>query len=139
MRKFLTLPVIALTLVATPALAQQRKPAPDLDHAAAMLRNPAVQDGLTAVVAQLADAFLQTRVGPLAALTDPRADVRPEDTLGDVVRRDDPAFDRRLRDNTRRTLGQAGAALGRAAALSKELEATAARLRAALRGLDARD
>ena len=104
-----------------------------------MLGNPAVQDGLSGIVAQLADAFLQTRVGPLAALTDPRADVRPDDTLGDVVRRDDPAFDRRLRDNTRRTLGQAGAALGGAAAMNRELQAAAARLRATLRQFDRRD
>lgn len=139
MRKILTLSAVAAILVATPALAQPRGPAPrdlgrgmDLDRAGAMLSNPMVQDGAAAIIAEFADALLQTRVGPLAALTDPRDDVRPGDTLGDLARRDDPYFDRRLRDNSKRVVGAAGAALGAAGQMSRELEATAARLRAVM-------
>lgn len=147
MRKFLTLSALAATLIAAPAFAQGRGPAPrdhgrdlargmDLDRAGAMLSNPMVQDGAAAIIAEFADALLQTRVGPLAALTDPRDDVRPGDTLGDLARRDDPYFDRRLRDNSKRAVGAAGAALGAAGQMNRELEATAARLRAVMSKLD---
>lgn len=135
MRKLLVPSILALAVMASPAAAQDRRPAPrgmDLDRAGAMLSNPMVQDGAAAIIADFADALLQTRVGPLAALTDPRDDVRPGDTLGDLARRDDPYFDRRLRDNSKRLVGAAGAALGAAGQMSRELEATAARLRAVM-------
>ena len=132
MRNLLALPLIAASLIATPALAQDRGPALrnlDADKAAILLSNPAVQDGLAALIGQFADAFLETRVGPMAALTDPRDDVRSNDTLRDVLRRDDPDFDRRLRADTRRSLAIAGGAARGAAEMSRELKATAERLR----------
>lgn len=132
MRTPLLFTALAITLGATPALAQDRGRMlrdMDADKAAALLSNPTVQDGLTALIGQFADAFLDTRVGPMAALTDRRDDVRPNDTLHDVLRRDDPDFDRRLRDNTRRSLALAGGAARGAAEMSRELKATAERLR----------
>lgn len=132
MRTPLLFTALAITLGATPAVAQDRGRMlrdMDADKAAALLSNPAVQDGLTALIGQFADAFLDTRVGPMAALTDPRDDVRPNDTLHDVLRRDDPDFDRRLRNNTRRSLALAGGAARGAAEMSRELKATAERLR----------
>lgn len=135
MRNLFALPLIAASLIATPALAQERVREHrdlDVDKAATLLANPAVQDGLAALIGQFTDAFLQTRVGPMAALTDPRDDVRSSDTLHDVIRRDDPDFDRRLRSNTRRSLAVAGGAVRGAAEMSRELRATADRLRAVL-------
>ena len=134
MRRLFVLPLLAAAFAATPALAQARLPhrAPDLDQAGKMLSNPAVQDGLTDIIAQFADAFLQTRVGPVAMLTDRRDDIREDDTLGDVIRRDNPDFDRRLHDNTRRTLATTGRALRGASEMERELKATTARLQALL-------
>lgn len=132
MRIRLILPLAAVALAATPAAAQDRARGlgdVNADQAAALLSNPAVQDGLAAMIGQFADAFLQTRVGPMAALTDPRDDVRSSDTLRDVLRRDDPYFDERLRDDSRRAVGTAAAAARGAAAMNRELKATAERLR----------
>lgn len=139
MRIRLALPFVAAALVASPALAQDRGPGlrdMDADRAAALLSNPAVQDGLAAVLSQFTDAFLETRVGPMAALTNPRDDVRSSDTLRDVLRRDDPDFDRKLRRNTRRSLAIAGGAARGAAEMSRELRATTERLRAVLDRVD---
>ena len=135
MRKFLILPLAAAALVATPALAQDRRPSlrdMDADQAAALLQNPAVQAGLADIVGQFADAFLQTRVGPMAMMTEPRDGVRPSDTLGDVMRRNDPDFDRKLRDGTRRSMKMAGGAAVAGIEMSRELRATAERLRRVL-------
>lgn len=138
MRIHLILPLAAVALVASPAAAQNRAGLRDLDadKAAALLSNPAVQDGLAALIGQFTDAFLQTRVGPMAALTDPRDDVRSNDTLRDVLRRDDPHFDERLRNNTRRSLATAGAAARGAADMNRELKATAERLRRVIDQVD---
>lgn len=138
MRIRLIVPFAAVALAATPALAQDRAGLRNMDpdKAAALLSNPAVQDGLTALIGQFADAFLQTRVGPMAALTDPRDDVRSNDTLRDILRRDDPYFDERLRDNTRRSLALVGGAARGAAAMNRELKATAERLRRVIDQVD---
>lgn len=138
MRIALSFTALSLALVATPAAAQDRGALRNIDaeKAAALLSNPAVQDGLVALIGQFTDAFLQTRVGPMAALTDPRDDVRPNDTMRDVLRRDDPYFDERLRDNTRRSVATAGAAARGAADMSRELKATAERLRRVIDQVD---
>lgn len=134
MRILLSFAAVSLVLAAAPAAAQDRAALRNLDadQAAALLSNRAVQDGLAALIGQFSDAFLETRVGPMAALTDPRDDVRANDTLRDVLRRDDPYFDERLRDNTRRSLATAGAAARGAADMNRELKATAERLRRVL-------
>lgn len=121
--------ILASLFLATPALAQERDPA----DVARALQNPAVQEGAAAGVGQLVDILLDTRVGALAALGDP--DVRPGDTLRDVKRREDPAFEARLRRDTRRTVEQAGVVAGGVAAGTAELRRTADRLRAALEPL----
>jgi hypothetical protein len=130
MRIFLTLP---LMLLATPAFAQDRHAAPSTDQRVAAvgdaLSNPAVQESAATFVSALADALLDTHVGPVARYTDPRDDVRPNDTLRDVVTRDDPGFERRLHDNTRGVVAQAGQVTHETATMTAELNATATRLR----------
>jgi len=125
---------VPLVLLATPAFAQDHHPAPTTDQrvaaAGAALSNPAVQESAATLVSALAGAVLDTHVGPMAHYIDPRDGVRPNDTLRDVVTRDDPNFERRLHDGTRGAVAQAGQAAHDAAAMSAELNATAARLRA---------
>ncbi|MES2042478.1 MAG: hypothetical protein V4475_01290 [Pseudomonadota bacterium] len=133
MRKFLALPLV---LLATPVLAQDRHPAPSTDQRVGAvgdaLSNPAVQESAATLVGALASALLDTHVGPVAHYTDPRDGVQPSDTLRDVVTRDDPNFERRLHDNTRGVVAQAGQAAHDAATMSAELNATAVRLRRVL-------
>lgn len=125
--------VLALTLVAAPALAQPHGPArPSPEQAAAALQNPVVQDVAARALTQLAGIVLDTRVGPAGPLAGPDADIRPSDTLRDVVRRDDPRFEEHLYRDTRRSLGAAGAVAGGAVAQTRELQRTADRLEAAL-------
>lgn len=118
---------LALCVIASPAAAQSRA-----DDAARRLNDPVVQEGVAAAVSALAGIVLDTRVGPLARYTDPRDDVRPNDTLRDLKRRDDPHFEARLRDDTRRAVAGAGMVATDALAMSSELARTAARLQAAL-------
>ncbi|ODP37201.1 hypothetical protein [Sphingomonas turrisvirgatae] len=115
----------AATCLATPALAQEREV-----RVAETLGDPAVQDGLAAAVSAIAGIVLDTRVGSLAPYSDGR--VRPGDTLRDVKRREDPGFERRLRQDTRRAVGLAGQVAGDAASASGAIIETADRLRAAL-------
>ncbi|MES2337052.1 MAG: hypothetical protein V4537_03015 [Pseudomonadota bacterium] len=115
----------ALSAVALPAAAQTR----DSARAVERLNDPVVQAGLTAAIDALAGIVLDTRVGPLARYTD---DIRPNDTLRDVKRRDDPQFEARLHDNARRAIATAGAAASDGVAMSAELARTADRLRAAI-------
>lgn len=133
MRRFIALPFVVL---ATPALAQDGRPAPSTEQRVAAvgdaLSNPAVQESAATFVSALADALLDTRVGPVARYTDPRDGVRPNDTLRDVVMRDDPGFERRLRDGTRGAVAQAAQVTHDAATMTAEINATAARLRRVL-------
>lgn len=115
---------LALSAIAVPAAAQSR----EVD-AARKLNDPVVQEGLAAAISALAGIVLDTRVGPLAAYSD---DIRPSDTLRDVQRRRDPAFEARLHDDARRAVAVAGQAASDGAAMSAELKRTATRLRAAL-------
>lgn len=133
MRILVALPLV---LLATPAFAHERHQAPTSDQRVAAvgdaLSNPAVQESAATLVGALASALLDTHVGPVAHYTDPRDGVRPSDTLRDVVTRDDPDFERRLHDNTRGVVAQAGQAAHDAATMTAELNATAARLRRVL-------
>lgn len=126
---------LALILAASPALAQAapRQPVrPSAEQAVAALGDPLVQELAARSLTQLVAIVLDTRVGPAAALTDPSERIRPTDTLGDLVRRDDPRFDERLTRDTRRALGTAAAVAGGAAVQARELKRTADRLDAAL-------
>ena len=114
-----------LSLIAVPAAAQTRSEVEVVDR----LNDPVVQEGVAAMVGALAGIVLDTRVGPLARYTD---DLRPNDTLRDIKRRDDPHFEARLHDDTRRTVARAGAVAGDMVAMSGEMRRTAERLRAAL-------
>jgi hypothetical protein len=126
-------PALLLSLIAAPAVAQRapvppQAPALSADAAAKLLADPATQDVLALQIAGLAGIVLDTRVGPLASLADPRDGVRPDDTIRSVQRRRDPEFDRHLYEGSRRAVASAGAVAGEAA----ELQRTAQRLRAAL-------
>lgn len=120
-------------IAASPAVAAPREAArPTPEQAAAALQNPLVQDLAARALTQLAGIVLDTRIGPAAALAGPDADVRPNDTLRDMVRRDDPRFEEHLYRDTRRTLGKAGAVAGGAALEAQELKRTTDRLEVAL-------
>lgn len=121
---------------ATPALAQQAQPQPDKAEAIVQaLQNPLVQAGAAAMLGNLADAVLDTRVGPAAHYVDPT--IGEQDTLGDIQRRRDPDFDKHLQTDTRRAVA-AAAVLGKnALEMRASLDETAARLRAALQPLRA--
>jgi hypothetical protein len=135
MRIVLTAALLCAT--ATPALAQSQ-PQPPQDRAEAIvgaLQNPLVQAGAAAMLGNLADAVLDTRVGPVARYADPT--IGEQDTLGDIQRRRDPEFDRHLQADTRRAAA-AAAVLGKnALEMRASLNETAARLRAALQPLRA--
>jgi len=115
---------LALSAIAVPAAAQSRA-----DVAARRLNDPVVQEGVAAAISALAGIVLDTRVGPLAGYAD---GVRPDDTLRDLKRREDPAFEARLHDNARRATALAGRATTDALAMSGEVARTADRLRAAI-------
>lgn len=125
---------VASLLIAAPAFANPHA-APVRPSAADAVRtaqNPLVQDAAAAYLDQLVGIVLDTRVGPAAALTDPRDDIRPSDTLRDLKLRDDPQFERHLRADTRRAVGTTAAVAGGAMAQAAELKRTADRLQAAL-------
>lgn len=125
--------VLALSLISAPAFAEPRHAArPSPEQAAAAMQNPLVQDVAAQALTQLAGIVLDTRVGPVAPLVGPDADLRADDTLRDVVRRDDPRFEEHLYRDARRTLGTAGAVAGGAVTQTRELQRTADRLEAAL-------
>ena len=115
---------LALSVIAVPAAAQSRA-----GDTARRLNDPVMQEGVAAAVSALAGIVLDTRVGPLAHYTD---GVRPNDTLRDVKRREDPTFEARLHDNARRVTAVAGMAATDALAMSGEVARTANRLRAAI-------
>ena len=133
MRILFALPLLVL---AVPAAARDRTPPPPdpTARALAALSDPRVQGAMVTVINRFSDVLLDTRVGPIAAI-DPRADVRPNDTARDVLRRDDPAFDARLHDRTRGTVTTIGRAAGAANAFSTEIERTTRRLQGVLDGV----
>lgn len=130
------LAAIPLIVLATPAFAApaEHRPAPRLtaEQAVQALGNPLMQEAAARALTQLVGIVLDTRVGPAAALTDPTEHVRPDDTLRDLARRDDPRFEEHLYEGTRRSLGTAATVAGGAAVEARELKRTADRLDAAL-------
>ena len=130
MRVALALPLLVL---ATPAFAHptEHRARPTAEQAVAAANNPLVQEAAARALTQLVGIVLDTRVGPAAALA-PESDLRPTDTLRDMVRRDDPRFEEHLYQDTRRGLGTAAAVAGGVAVESRELKRTADRLDAAL-------
>lgn len=133
MRILFAVPLLALAL---PAQARDRTPPPadPTTRALGALTDPRVQDGVATMINRFSDVLLDTRVGPMAALTNPRDDVRPNDTMRDLAQRNDPAFEAKMRDNTRNTVRTAGRAVGAAGAFTAEMNRTADRLRAVLDG-----
>ena len=124
--------MIALALILAGAAPGAVSHKPTAEAAAAALNDPAVQQIAALEIASLAGIVLDTKVGALAALTDPRDHVRPGDTLRDVVRRRDPDAERHLYEQSRRAVATAGAVAAGSVAEAAEISRTAARLRAAL-------
>ncbi|MGY2734581.1 hypothetical protein [Sphingomonas sp. UYP23] len=123
--------------IATPAFADGSappppRPTPDAAQIGALLSSPLVQEIIATTVDQYADALLQTHVGPLAKLTDQRANIRPEDTLGDLAARSHPDYRRDLHAQTRSAVAATGQAARDLASISAELKHTTERLRAAI-------
>ncbi|WP_341204464.1 hypothetical protein [uncultured Sphingomonas sp.] len=129
MRPFL-IGVFALGL-AGPAFAQDRAPqlpAVDAQQLSSALSTPLVQEGLAATVDEFADALLQTHVGPLAHYADPRANVRPDNTLGDLAARSNPNYRRDLHESARGAIAATGRAMQDVASMSAELKRTSDRI-----------
>ena len=91
MRK--TLIALPLLLASTPAMAQQGRSPIDLPKE---LTDPAAQMRLAAKLQSISNALLNVKVGDLAAALDGREASAEERnlTVGDVVRKKDPTFDR---------------------------------------------
>ena len=124
--RLISLASFAAAMVAAAPAAASERAAPSVDQVARALADPQVQAGVATVLDAFAGAILDTRVGPLAHYS---GKVRPDDTLRDVARRDDPEFDRHLQERTRGAVALAGRTAQDAAAMQKELALTAARLR----------
>lgn len=125
-------PLFALLLAAPAMAASPQSGRPGAEQAVRAMQEPMVQEMATGVIDQLIGIVLDTRIGPAAALADPRGEVRPTDTLRDLKRRDDPQFEHHLHQDTRRAVGTAAAVAGGAMAQTGELKRTADRLQAAL-------
>lgn len=129
MRK-IALFLVAAT-VATPALARDRYDAPpardSVRAAADALNDPRTQIGVAVLLDQLTTAVLDTRVGPLGDLA-PDSDIRPNDTIGSVQARRDPAFRNKLRTGTVGAVMAAGRVANGAATMTDSISDTAARL-----------
>ncbi|MFC3578740.1 hypothetical protein [Sphingomonas hylomeconis] len=124
--RLISLAVSTAALIAAAPAAANERAAPSVDQVARALADPQVQAGVATVLDAFAGTVLDTRVGPLAHYTDK---VRPDDTLRDVARRGDPAFDRHLQERTRGAVALAGRTAQDAATMQAELARTAARLR----------
>lgn len=120
---------LVFALAAAPAFAA---PQQDAERAVRVLQDPLAQEVAAGVIGQVVGVVLDTRVGPLASVLDPDSDVRPNDTLGDLKRREDPNFERRLQHDTRRAVGAAAATAGGAVAQAGEIRRTVDRLEAVL-------
>ena len=127
-----TIPLLALLAAAPAVAATPPATRPSAEQAVRAMQEPMAQEMATGVIDQLVGIVLDTRVGPAAALADPRGDIRATDTLRDLKRRDDPQFERHLHQDTRRAVGTAAAVAGGAMAQTAELKRTADRLQAAL-------
>lgn len=126
---------LAAATVAVPAIAHDRHAPPpppppprdDLRAVSRTLSDPRAQAAAIGFVDALTDAVMQTRVGPLAALSDD-PDVRPGDTLGDIQRRRDPYYRAKLAAGTAGAMALLGRLTGDAATMSDEFDATIARV-----------
>lgn len=125
-------------IVSAPAFAQEGPEpadrAPDRGSMTARqlgdtLSDPKVQDSVAAMVGLFAGIIMDTPVGPMARYAGRDSGIRPGDRLGDVVRRDDPDFDRRLQRNTRRAVAATGQAARDGAEMAQGIQDTAQRLK----------
>jgi hypothetical protein len=119
----------AAALIAAPAAAQLHDAPPPEVALADRLNDPLVQHGVAASMSALLGALMDTRVGGFAQLTDPYEDIRPNDTLGDLVARDDPYFEERAYADAQRATALMGAMAGSFATMLPELRDTADRMR----------
>ncbi len=133
--RFLIATAIA-ALIAVPAAAQYRDAPPPEVELADRLNDPVVQHGVAASMSAMLAALMDTRVGGFAQLTDPYEDIRPSDTLGDLVARDDPYFQERAYADARRSTELMGRMAGSFATMMPELRNTADRMRTEFESID---
>ena len=126
----------AAALIAAPVAAQYHDAPPPEVALADRLNDPVVQHGVAASMSAILAALMDTRVGGFAQFTDPHEDIRPSDTLGDLVARDDPYFQERAYADARRSTEMMGRMAGSFAAMMPELRNTADRMRSELDRVD---
>lgn len=131
MRHVLILPFLPLAgALATPALAQDHQPA---DEIVERLNDPAFQDDMVSMMAGAMTAMMDLPIGQFAGILDQTiplemrrdddlAAIDPDATLGDIVRRDDPDFDRSAEENMRQGTAMMGAMAAQFAALVPQLQ-----------------
>lgn len=119
----------AAALIAGPVAAQYRDAPPPEAELADRLNDPVVQHGVAASMSAMLGALMATHVGGFAQFTDPSEDIRPGDTLGDLVAGDDPYFQERAYADARRSTELMGRMAGSFAAMMPELRNTADRMR----------
>ncbi|RHW17588.1 hypothetical protein D1610_09035 [Sphingomonas gilva] len=118
----------AAALIAAPVAAQYRDAPPEVELAD-RLNDPLLQHGVAASMSAMLGALLDTQVGAFAQFTAPHEDIRPDDTLRDLARRDDPYFEERAYADARRSTELMGRMAGSFAAMMPQLRATADRMR----------
>jgi|GEM_PF-2799075 len=118
----------AILVMSTPALAQE-VPSAATQKAEALaekLNDPVMQAALAGGMEAMVQSVLDMRVDGIAKAMEPltgkSANMRGK-TVRDLASRDDPNFDARVRDSSRRAVTGAGAMAGGLAAAMPELEA----------------
>lgn len=98
MRHLLLAASLSALAFAAPAAAQSVPPEMDEDIVRA-IPSPHEVERTARVLERVADAVLDVPVGGVVEAIDPTRRVRPDETLGDLARRDDPYARERIRDS----------------------------------------
>lgn len=134
MRSALLIPLALV--ISTPAFAQDSKAQHDLDKMADTLNSPVTQEVAAAALGQMMAAVLDIRVDQFAKALEPLNGGKPVKmkgrTLRDYAERDDPDFERKMQDGTRRAVGSAGAMTSAMAAMLPQLEQAVRKMKASL-------
>lgn len=133
-----TLPLFVATLaLASPALAQEQQPEPEIVE---RLNDPAFQDNMVSMMSSFMAAMMDLPIGQFAHAMDKampddmRRDddftsIDPDATLGDFARRDDPDFDRNTEDKMRQGTAMMGIMASEFGALIPQLQAIGERMK----------
>lgn len=145
MRPFLSLPIFAISMaLANPVMAAEQAPESEIIE---KLNDPEFQDGMTAMMSGLMQAVMALPIGEFAhsiekAVPDDLrrdrdfSDIDRDATVGDLARRDDPAFDRNVEDKMRQGTAMLGIMASEFGALLPELRALGKRMKDHMERLD---